>query len=344
MDIATRISSAAIQLALGRQNTCKAANELLAHFQTEQLAAYLEYNCLAPLAFESLVNAECPLASPDLLQSLRQSNIRETIQQQAHSNAIKACSQTLTNSGIKHAFIKGAAARVSLYTNPLLRPAADVDVLVAPTDRTIAVEALTKNGFQHPGFDENASHETILMHGQTEIDLHWHLMRPARLPEHVTTDLLEEVTEVNGLPVLSPEATATVQLIHPTYTKYVNSPWAKDIRVIDFQRLSKTDLDWTAVAERIEAYRARTAAWCNLLWFESVSELDVPTSFAQRITPPAIKRAYLKAWIIHGLTRRFYRKRNLMRLGFTWAAHDRISDAIRATSSYIGNDKAASQK
>jgi len=331
-----RKTSAALSLASAPEHAKDAAEFLLSASPIDELIHYLDYNCLTPLCFENYATLPSDEQMPDLLSRLRASTITQILISQSHQAAIQDTHKALSAAGIPYVFIKGVASRLLLYRDPQLRPAADIDLLIHPQHLDAAIDALEQAGLENTPHNENETHETVLMHGHTEVDLHWHLLRPGRLSDDIEKDFLQKAISSHGLSVPDPESSLVIQLVHPAYTKYVNSPWAKDIRIIDFLYLiEQFEVDWQALADRLSAYKACTAAWCTLTWFLAVSNAQVPASFMQRIAPSRSRQRYLKKWILGGLTQRFYQRRNLMRIAFTLAIQDRYSDSLTATLRYL---------
>lgn len=336
-----RTTSAAIRLATDPAQADTALEELLQLHAATDIVNYLDYNCLAPLSFQHCTGQACAQRHPTLINELRERTIQALVISQQQGVAISHVHRTLSQAGIPYALFKGAAARLSLYSSPHLRPAADIDLLVSPSNRDRAIQALSASGLKPGGLAENHSHEVVFMHSQVEIDLHWHLLRPGRLSPHSTDDLLRDtVTLASGYSILAPEATLSVQLIHPTHAKYVSSPWAKDIRIVDLMRLiDKHPIDWEQLAQRIKSYRGATAAWCNLLWMAAVSDIPIPAAFVQAVAPSPLKQRYLARWILGGLVQRYCRHRNLMRFGFTLATHDNAIDSFRMALGFLNQNR-----
>ena len=60
--------------------------------------------------------------------------------------------------GIRYAVIKSAYVRDPVYADPALRPASDIDILIAPELRLAAVDAKKTPGFKLVVNPEVASH------------------------------------------------------------------------------------------------------------------------------------------------------------------------------------------
>jgi hypothetical protein len=326
-----------IRLATDPQAADASADELLKHNSLSGLTEYIDYNGLGPLCFENYATLPPQQQHGGFASALRETSIKSIVQEHEQQAAIETIHSTLRDAGIPHVFFKGAASRYRLYEKPHLRPAADIDILVAREHTTEAARALISAGMHPSVSDTNATHERILRLNKVEVDLHWHLLRPGRIRDGIEKDILEgKVLASNGLPVPDPLSSLFIQLVHPTYTKYVSSPWAKDIRIVDFLRLlQQYDIAWPELAEWLARYNARTAAWCTLTWFLAVTDAPVPDHFLRSVAPSPARQWYLKQWILGGLVPRYYKKKNLMRIAFTLFAQDSYKDMARATNRYL---------
>src|SRR5215831_5433130 len=80
--------------------------------------------------------------------------------------------------GIVYAAFKGAHVREIVHADPSVRSANDIDILVSPTQREAAAEALVAAGFEMRADATNISHEATLVRGPIVVDLHWDILRP----------------------------------------------------------------------------------------------------------------------------------------------------------------------
>jgi hypothetical protein len=240
---------------------------------------------------------------------------------------------------ITYAVIKGAYARELAYTDPALRPANDIDVLVAPEQRETAARALMGAGF-HPHADAaNISHEATFTRGPVAIDLHRDILRPGRTRIDVTRSLLFRRQRTGDFWGLEGSDAVFLMLVHPAFAKYVCSPNMELNSVADLLLwLHRCPVDWDAVADRLENTDLKSAAWTVLEWFTMIFEPDrmpVPGTFIARIRPGELRARYLAYWLRNDLPTRWLNKPLLIKLGFTLALHDRPSDAARAIRGLI---------
>lgn len=308
-----------------------AAAALVSELGTSQSLDYLDYNCLAPLCFEHYSLVPDARQDPTFSEGLKLRAIDGIAREGVQRRSMQLVHDTLESANIPYAFFKGSATRLYLYDHPYQRPSADVDVLVSTYDRVKAIDVLIKAGLTPNLLEENLTHEITLMDGGTEIDLHWHVLRPGRLAGDLTTDLLDSRVLQGSLWCLSPHYGLLVQLVHPAYAKYVNAPWAKHIRLLDIERtLEHDDVDWDLLLRDLERLHAKTAAWSTLIWLQAVARTEIPHQVLQRLAPSKLKQSYLRRWILHGLVQQYYQRRLLMRLGLSLFLQDNLADAASA--------------
>ncbi|HYN77930.1 MAG TPA: nucleotidyltransferase family protein [Lamprocystis sp. (in: g-proteobacteria)] len=240
-------------------------------------------------------------------------------------------SASLTKAGVGCAFFKGAAVRERLYPQPSDRPAADLDLLVAPKERDRAVRVLCAAGFALQGIPDTVSHEISLLDSHASVDLHWGLFRPGRARFDLTPALLHTTRLEHGLPLVSDNANLLVLLVHPAFAKHVNGRAAKLIRVVDLDRILRTiEPDWDWILHLIDAAGLRTAAWAVLHWTRTLMDTPVDPTVLRHLAPGRFQSRYLAYWIDHQLPARLGGVPGLVQGAFTLALHDRAGDAGRA--------------
>jgi hypothetical protein len=233
--------------------------------------------------------------------------------------------------GIAHALFKGAAVRERLYADPALRPADDLDLLVAPQHRDQAILALIRAGFCLQGDRRIISHETNLIARHVAVDLHWHLLRPGRSRCELAPRLLATARPLGTLCGLGDDANLLVMLVHPAFAKHVNGRAAKLIRVVDLDRMLRmTQPDWDWILPLIDAAGLRTAAWAVLYWTRSLMDTPVDPAVLRHLEPGRLKGRYLTYWIDHLLPARLEGIPGLVQGAFTLALHERAGDALHA--------------
>jgi len=184
---------------------------------------------------------------------------------------------------------------------------------------------------------ETSSHEFTARVRGVEVDIHWNLLRPARLREDVSDDLLARRVYVNGIWALDPSDAAFCMLVHPAFTKYVCGRAAKLVRVLDFARASQSgEVDWRRVVALCHRCGVRGAAWATLTWLRlTLPTITVPRYVDEELAPGRIRQHYLRAWIALNLPSRLHGVPAATAFAFTLPMHDSWSDAWRALSGIV---------
>jgi hypothetical protein len=295
---------------------------------------FLEFLCsngLAPMWYEG-VGAEKLLewASETFVSALRRARFAAVARYMIQRRTLAKVRAALDGADLPHAIIKGAHIREVLYEIPAIRPAADVDVLVSKANRARAVRALVDAGCEFRPDPATISHEAVLMDGAAMIDLHWDILRPGRTRVDLTELLLETRRDHGGHWALADEASMFLMLVHPVFTKYATSPSAALVRAVDLMRWIETqDLDWDRVADWLQIAGLRVAAGLTLTWLETLTPARAPRPFLQTLRPGRLRFKYLDFWIQKNLATRFQDHPTLIKMAFTLAVHDRISDPLR---------------
>jgi hypothetical protein len=268
------------------------------------------------------------------IDALRQARMSAAVGYLAQRAALDRLDRLLEKAGIPYAIMKGAHVRECVYPDPALRPASDVDLLIAPADRQRAARVLLDAGYAVHPEPANISHEATFSHGAVDIDLHWHILRPGRTRIEITAELLARRQRTNGLWGLSDDDTLFLMLTHPAFAKYVCSPNMGLARVADFLLwTSKRPIDWPAVLQLLERAGLKTAAWTMLSWFRMLAPPDARATLGnwiETVRPGRLRAAYLQQWLLHDLPGRWLDRPFLIQFGFTLPLHDRLGDALHA--------------
>lgn len=286
---------------------------------------------LSPL-WSELVEARRVLVSNELRFELMDARRLATVRYLLQRRTAARVSECLRSGGIEHAVFKGAALRERLYAAPALRPAIDIDVLVRPESRDLAVRALVLEQYRFLGACSTISHEVNLTDRYASIDLHWALFRPGRSRCELAPLLLETARPLGSLSVLSDDANLLVMLTHPAFTKYVNGRAGKLIRTVDLDRMLHTiQPDWNWILSLIEAAGLSVAAWAVLHWQRLLMDTPVDPAVLRYLEPGRLQRRYLTYWIDRQLPARLEAIPGLVQGAFTLALHERPRDALRAS-------------
>jgi hypothetical protein len=190
-----------------------------------------------------------------VLRRRRDAAAAEIIQRESHAEVL----DTLNESGVKALLLKGAALAYTHYPQPWLRPRLDIDLLVAPDDRTRAVTTLQGLGY-HPATHfagELVTYQSQLRrvdrHGLIDrLDLHWRTANPQVFAHTFAFDELKrEAVPVPQLGTnawtLCPVHSLLLACIHRV-AHHANSDrlvWLYDIRLI-VDAMSHTALERAA--------------------------------------------------------------------------------------------------
>ncbi|WP_157817949.1 nucleotidyltransferase family protein [Candidatus Thiodictyon syntrophicum] len=292
---------------------------------------------LAPLWFDQLSGVEPATANAARLRHalwpLRQAAAANYLLQRRTAQRVCQC---LTQAQVPFALFKGFATRERLYPDPSVRPAVDLDVLVAPAFRDAAIGALTARKLRFHGENATISHEAVLRDGHVSVDLHWGLLRPGRSRFELAPMLLDTIRLNGEFPVLSDDANLLVMLVHPAFTKHVNGRTARLIRVVDLDRMLRTTApDWDWILSLIDAAGLRTAAWAVLHWQRTLMDTPLDPFVVSYLEPGPRKRRYLAYWLEHQLPARLGSIPGLVQGAFTLALHERPADAGRAIARLV---------
>ena len=297
----------------------------------QELAEFLVCQGLAPFWHEGILrNGISDKVSPGLMDLFHRSRLDAAGFYLIQRHCMRQLKERFDEAGIPHLLFKGGHIREFVYDAPALRRAADLDVLVEKSRRKQVVELLKAEGYRLYPDAANVSHEVTLGKRGLYIDLHWDLMRPGRTREPLADAFLRSRRDCGSHWGPAKEAMLFLMLVHPVITKYVNTPHALLVRVLDlFWWLEQVEVDWTQVLDWLDRAGLRTAAWLTLEWAGRFGELVLPDDFHSDIAPGRVRRGYLRYWIDHDLPGKLLRHPLLTQVGFTLPVHDRLSDAWR---------------
>jgi len=284
-------------------------------------------------------DAPCRREIPGVLAGvLGTARHQSTARYLAQRSAILDIDRLFSATGIPYAVIKGAAVRERVYKDPSSRPSADVDILVAPDRRDTAVRLLGDAGYRPTASSENISHEICLSGHSVDIDLHWDVLRPGRVPGDIVTELLAGRRRCRDHWTLSDDDTLFLMLVHPAFTKYVCSYNLSALQVADFLLwVQRVPVQWPHVVSRLRSSGTATAAWAMLEWYRALA----PTSVAEMlndwqrdVAPGSWRQRYLRHWIANDLPNRWLERALLVQAGFTLFLHDGFRHAARAVAGW----------
>ena len=271
---------------------------------------------------------------PDTIDALRQARMSSTVGYLAQRAALNTLDRVFEEEGVPYVVMKGAHVRECVYPDPALRPASDIDILIAPSSRRRAARLLLDAGYTAHVDPANISHEATFSQKMVDIDLHWNILRPGRTRVDLTAELLARRQRINGQWGLSDSDTLFLMLTHPAFAKYVCSPNMGLGRVADFLLwIQRKPVDWPAVLQLLERAGLKTAAWTMLNWFRMLAPPYVHATldaWIDSVRPCRLRSAYLQQWLLHDLPSRWLSRPLLIQFGFTLPLHDRPGDVLHA--------------
>lgn len=296
---------------------------------------FLEWHGLSSMCDDQVRRAGALDRLPEVIGSrLLASRRSATAQYLAQCGTWSQVAAALDQRKIEYVILKGVATREEVYSDPALRSAGDIDLLVRAADRQSVCELLVHLGFDTPGVAPSSAHETTYSTGRVDIDLHWDILRPGRTRKPLVDALIGRRVRGPRAWRLDDSDTVFLMLVHPAFTKYVCSRNMGLNRVVDLLRfVGAREVDWQRIAMLLADSGLCTAAWCTLRWVGMLNPgPDVfPDAFMQRVCPGPLRRAYLEQWLIRDWPGRLLGHADwLIQGAFTLPLHDRGADAWRA--------------
>lgn len=314
----------------------RASLDCISGHNSQQFVEFVVQQGLGPLWHQKLQLHNATSLIPDALIRLLASAHREAAAHYLLQKAtLRDLRSHLDDAGLVHLVYKGVANRERLYSKSALRPAADIDLLVAPSDRDKAIGVLIAAGFVLHVKPANVSHEVNLQRGAATVDLHWDILRPGRTRVPMVEQLLASRVDAGDHWRVDDAGALYIALVHPVFAKYATAPQSTLIRVVDLLRLLKDESAADRAMQLAERSGVATAAWIMLRWLQRLIGDDVDaikelTALEHRSAPPALKRRYLDYWVTKNLATQLSGAPAITQAMFTLAAHDTIFDALRA--------------
>ncbi len=298
---------------------------------------FLGENGLDALWYEVLKQNDLAVAVPEwFLVALKRARQIAAARYLAQKHALERIDVAFEAASVRYAVIKGVHVRELVYDDPALRPASDIDILIARNQRDLAVQTLVRHGFV-PHLDaEIVSHEASFHDRNVSIDLHWHIMRPGRTRIDVTGSFLGRRRWEGFFWGLDHTDALFMLLVHPAFAKYVTSPHALLCRLVDLSRwLGSRDVDWDKMLASLDNAGLKTAAWAVLGWTSWLMGPVAPFDILKSLEPGYLRARYLRYWVEQNLPTRWLHYPLLIQIAFTLALHDRPSDALTAIRGWL---------
>ncbi len=304
---------------------------------TEPFLEFLGAQSLGPLWFDVLhrhgVLETAPKGFQDQLKHRRQHSAVLYLTQQ---HALKRIDGAFEVASVGYAVFKGVQVRELVYEDPSVRPASDIDILVARSQRDVAARTLVDLGFELYPCAENVSHEATFYDRGASVDLHWCIMRPGRSRVDVTEAFLARRRREGFFWGLDHSDTLFTLLVHPAFAKYVNSPDALLCRLVDLNLwVQNPNLDWDRTLSLLDQAGLKVAAWAVLHWASELMGPMGPPEIMKGLEPGPLRARYLRYWMEGNLPSRWRQYPLIIQIAFTLALHDAPSGAWKAILGWL---------
>jgi hypothetical protein len=242
----------------------------------------------------------------DRLPTLARRRLTEVARSVWAANAVLArhwgeATAALRQAGVATLTLKGMALANVVYAEPGLRPMADVDLLVRPTEHAIALATLRALGYRTPGegadlLGESRSFAELVRDG-TRIDLHWHAARYLRFEGVVEVD--HEGLWSRARPLLTPEGQSLMLspedlLLHLVLHLTLGSDFARVLWYADIDavvRRLRAELDWDLLVKEADRWRVRTLTGWTLGVVARSFDTPLPSRLLDRLGRGRWRRA-----------------------------------------------------
>lgn len=267
------------------------------------------HNLAASGAFEQV--------PPSVWQAIQTAAAQVALDGLVRLQALRLAVPALQASGVQPILLKGYALAALLYPDPLLRPSADVDLLVRPDELPAACAALETIGGRLPSRDEIAFQRVhsydlactlVPLAGRPVlVELHWNLA-PRGL---FALDLdgwrgRSQTFALDGLSVrrLSPEDMLLHLTLHMRKHRYVGLRWLGDVAEL-VRRSAVADpeqpLDWDYVATAARLAGMSVLLYAGLTLAERLLAAPVPAGVLAVVRPSAARRRLIQATLTQDL-------------------------------------------
>jgi hypothetical protein len=302
-----------------------------------------EHERVAPLLYVALRDRDAPAAA---VTRLRAAWVAAQRQHLLAGVQLRDVVRALGDAGVPAIVLKGPSLAADYYQDPALRPFTDLDLLVRHDHRARAIDVLTTLGYAHASPGRSLPYE--LEHAPAAnfapprgalllpIDLHWDcVIHPGgRRATDIAADEIwsrAQATPAWGATAwtLAPEDLvvylAAHLAIHHVLTGIL---WQLDLALV--LRRQGATLDWQAVSERAERWRAGAAVYFALRVVTESFGVAVPGAVMRRLWPGHVRVAIVEALRDTG-SDRVRRLEHLVAL----VMMDRAADVARTLSSGV---------
>jgi hypothetical protein len=247
--------------------------------------------------------AHMPQLSDDLRQRvLQRIALGELWDEHLHCGLRRAIS-ALSAAGIEACALKGPVLARRLYSPPASRYAVDIDLLVRPDDRAMALEALTQSGY---AAETGATAEYLLKYshhlelsrpGEPPIELHFRAYTGfgIELAADVLLTRAQRFPLGDGLSVLvpAPEEEFVYLAAHAAGHSFIRLIWLYDLKLFSMRHPA---IDWQRVADLAETCSLKGAVAYTLRLLDRWLDV-VPSNVPSALTRPTVA-ARMADWLL----------------------------------------------
>lgn len=270
------------------QPTLVSKNPFEKKITTQEWTALKEYAlCLhaLPIFYLRISNSDFFNLLDDQMQSevfegIKQNSIADVLFQ----NEIEAVSQTFLKSGVPFVLLKGADLKSRVYSDPLLRPMSDLDILVSENNYDQSIKVFLNSGYQFVAPFDARRFRCELQSPETKVVVELH----KKMLIDDTSDELRgiwkraELCPSSGKGLALDSADCLVYLMrHCAIQHVVESPiWLNDLNLLISKEL---DLDWGEVLRKLQTKRSLSASWFLFQLLRQEWATSIPVSIFDAI-------------------------------------------------------------
>jgi hypothetical protein len=208
---------------------------------------------------------------------------------------LQTLTAALTRANIDAVALKGPALSQWLYGDACARRFSDLDLLVAPSQRSAALNVLEQQGFSPrlPRGSGDIVYRGIGAwpmdrEGSHTVEVHWQLAGP-RFPQILrTADVMERAAEIplgtRTVRVPCPDHAAALALAHAAKHAWYALEQTFSIAAM----VRRTDIDWVAVRRLAAAAGALRGAAAGVALAADLFHVDLPRPFRDDVGHPAV--------------------------------------------------------
>lgn len=309
--------------------TRRSAVETLARQEPEPLMALLLRHRLDQLVLRAVLDGGWQDLLPSALhQEMLMRRRRSAMELMLREEAARRAGAALAAAEIPYVFFKGIQLGELLWGDPLLRPSADVDLLVMETDEPRTHGALVDAGFVVAPQEEQPPYERAYFGHGAHLDVHWHPISPSRSRCELTSCFLDNRQERDGLYYPAAEATALALLLNPALTDHISE---RLIQALDVDRFFRNQAcDWRQVVTWLRQAGLRTAAWAMVEHTRRLFETPIPPELDHELAPAAWRQPLIRRWLDRDPARLYQRWPRLVRAGLGTLLHDSLPHGLLA--------------